>query len=181
MDELQLIVGHLGGGISVGAHLFGRIVDVTNALDGEGCMSAERSGGLSARNIIKLYKDLNYDDSKFFKLIAGEGGLVSHCGTSDVKVLLEKAKTDKKTQEVIDAMVYQIVKEIGAMATVLGKDINAILLTGGLAYSDQLVKSISDKVSWISDVHVFAGEDEMRALALGANRYLNHEEALKKY
>ncbi len=181
VNDLKLIVVHLGGGISVGAHQYGRIIDVTNALDGEGCMSAERSGGLSARNIIQLYKDLNYDDHQFFKLIAGEGGLVSHCGTSDVKALLVKAETDTQTKELIDAMIYQIAKEIGAMATVLGQDIDAILMTGGLAYSEVLVNELSQKVSWIAPVHVFAGEDEMRALALGANRFLYKEESLKIY
>ncbi len=179
IKDLKLIVIHLGGGISVGAHLYGRIVDVSNALDGEGPMSAERSGGLSARNLIRLYKDLNYDDQKFFKLIAGEGGLVSHTGTSDVKALLEKAKTNQQIKEVLEAMIYQIAKEIGAMATVLGKEIDAILITGGLAHSTELVDAIKTKVDWIAKVTAYPGEDEMNALACGANRYLNGEEDLK--
>ncbi len=179
VDDLKLIVVHLGGGISVGAHHHGRIVDVSNALDGEGCMSPERSGGLSARNIIQLYKELDYSDEKLFKLIAGKGGLVSHCGTNDVKRLLEQARTDVNVKEVIDAMIYQIVKEIGAMSTVLGQPIDAILITGGLAYSKEITDMITQKVSWISKVLIFPGEDEIRALALGAYRYLKHEEALK--
>lgn len=179
INALKLIVVHLGGGISVGAHLYGRIVDVSNALDGEGPMSAERSGALSARNLIKLYKDLDFDDSKLFKLIAGEGGLVSHTGSSDVKSLLEKAKTDQHLKEIIDAMIYQVAKEIGAMATVLGKGIDAILITGGLAYSDELVNAIKDKVDWIAKIFVYPGEDEMYALASGANRYLSGQETIK--
>lgn len=179
VDELKLIVVHLGGGISVGAHSFGRIIDVTNALDGEGPMSPERSGELSVRNAIALYKEMNHDDHAFFKVIAGKGGLVSHTGISDVKVLLEKAKQDPQIQEIIDAMIYQISKEIGKMSVVLEHPIDAILITGGLAYSKEICERITKRVHWIAPVHIYPGEDEMYALAMGAYRYLEKEESLK--
>lgn len=181
VTDLKLIVVHLGGGISVGAHLYGRIVDVSNALDGEGPMSPERSGGLSARNLIHLYKSLDYNDEEFFKLIAGRGGIVSYFGSSYMKEILEKEKVDAMIHEVIEAMIYQIAKEVGAMATVLGKDINAILITGGLAYSKRLCDALKEKVDWISSVYIYPGEDEIRALALGAYRYLEGLENLKIY
>lgn len=179
--DLSLIVCHMGGGISVGAHEKGSIIDVTNALDGEGPMSPERSGSLSAQNAIKLYESLHRDPKEFSKVIAGKGGLFSHLNSTDVKALVERAQSDPHTKEVIDAMVYQIAKEIGAMATVLSHPIDAILITGGLAYSKFLTDALIERVDWIAPVKLYPGEDELRALALGANRYLNGLEPLKTY
>lgn len=181
LNDLSLIVCHMGGGISVGAHEKGRIIDVTNALDGEGPMTPERSGALSAQNAITLYESLNRDRKAFSKVIAGKGGLMSHLNSTDVKALVEQGKSDPKVQEVLDAMIYQIAKEIGAMATVLTQPIDAILITGGLAYSKELTSALSQRIAWIAQVKLYPGEDELRALALGANRYLKGLETLKNY
>lgn len=180
-ETLNLVVCHMGGGITVGAHHQGRIIDVNNAIDGEGPMTPERAGAMSALNAVELYETLNRDLSHFKKALAGQGGLMSHLGSNDVKGLLEKAQSDPRTQEVIDAMVYQINKEIGAMAVVAGFPLSAILITGGMAYAPSLVEAIKDKVHWLAPVVVYPGEDELDALAAGALRYLLGEEKLKFY
>ena len=131
-------------------------------------------------NTIALYKTMN-DEEAFFKLIAGKGGLISHTGSNDVEALLNQAKSDLAIKEIIDAMIYQIAKEIGAMATVLGRDIDAILITGGMAYAKEITDAIREKVDWIAKVHIFPGEDELKALAMGAYRYLEQTEPLKDY
>lgn len=180
-QELKLIVTHMGGGISVGVHLEGKVIDVNHALDGEGPMSPERSGALSIRNSIELFKSLNYDENLFYKTIAGKGGLISHTGISDVKALFDQAQIDSNVDEVLDAMIYQIAKEIGAMATVVEGKVDAILLTGGLAYSEILIEKLKQRIQWIAPIVVYPGEDEMYALAMGAYRYLEAIEPLKEY
>lgn len=179
--DLNLIVCHMGGGISVGVHHQASVIDVNHALEGEGPMSPERSGALSVRNAIELFKHVNYDETQFYKLIAGNGGLVSHTGISDVKTLFEQSTSDLKINEVLDAMIYQIAKEIGAMSTVVEGKVDAILLTGGLAYSTTLIDRLKARVDWIAPVFVYPGEDEMYALAMGAYRYLEGQETLKEY
>lgn len=180
VNELNLVVCHLGGGISVGAHNLGKIVDVNNALDGEGPFSPERSGQLSNFMVLDLVESMK-DISSIKKLLAGKSGLVSHLNTNSMIEALKMAEYDPHAAEVIQAMIYQIAKQIGAMATVLKGKVDQICITGGLAYNTKFVDQIISYVDWIAPVSVYPGEDELYALASGAVRYLNNIEMLKKY
>jgi butyrate kinase len=179
VQDLNLIVAHLGGGISVGAHQKGHVIDVTNALDGEGPLSPERSGELPNFSVL----DASTQDSiqTLKKRWAGQSGLVSHLQTNNMQEALELAKSDAYAALIIDTMVYQIAKAMGAMATVLYGQVDQILITGGLAYSTEFVQKIIDRVAWIAPVSIYPGEDELAALAQGAMRYLRGQESLKKY
>ena len=175
--DLNLIVAHMGGGISVGAHEKGMVIDVANALDGEGPFSPERSGGVPVGNLVELCYCGKYTLYDMKKLITGRGGLVSYLNTNDVRdveALVENG--DEKAQVVYEAMAYQIAKEIGSCAVVLSGHVDAILLTGGIAYSKKFTKMIEDRVKFIADVKVYPGEDEMIALALGGLRVMRGEE-----
>lgn len=179
--DLNLLIAHLGGGISVGIHEKGRVIDTSNALDGEGPFSPERAGGLTSRMVIQVIKDNAYDYEKIAKLLVGQGGLVSHLGTSDVKAVYERSLKDPHAKLILDAMIYQIAKEIGAIATVVNGQVDQILITGGVAYNTYITEEITKRVRFIADVSVYPGEDEMRALANGGLRYLRGEETLKPY
>ena len=181
VSKLNLIVTHMGGGISIGAHRKGQVIDVNNALDGEGPFSPERSGGLSCFAVLDLVEEFRGDTSQVRKLLVGGGGLVSYLGSNNVQQIMQLAQQDDEAKRVIDAMVYQIAKEIGAMATVLEGKIDQILLTGGLAYNEYITKTLSDRVDWIANVKVYPGEDELAALAMGALRFLNKEEEVQSY
>jgi butyrate kinase len=180
VNDLNLIVCHLGGGISVGAHLAGRIIDVNNALDGEGPFSPERAGQLSNFMVLDLVEKIQ-DIDKIKKLLAGQSGLVSHLETNSMIDAIKMADENEYASKVIKAMVYQIAKQIGSMASVLKGSVDQILITGGLAYNTGFVNEIIDYVKWISDVKVYPGEDELFALASGAVRYLDKSEDLKVY
>lgn len=180
--DLNLIICHLGGGISVGAHKKGRVIDVNNALDGDGPMSVERSGGLPLGPFYqKLYDEkLTIDEVK--KLNYGQGGLVAYLNTNDGQEILRRISVgDKEAKLMYEVMCYQVAKEIGKMAVVLDGDVDGIVLTGGLAYHDLAVKLITDKVKFISDILVYPGEDELEALAFGALRVLKGIEDAKIY
>jgi len=181
VDQLNLLIAHLGGGISVGIHAKGRVIDTSNALDGEGPFSPERAGGLTSRMVLQVVKEQNHDDEKIAKLLVGKGGLVSHLGTSDVKAVYERSLTDPYAKLILDAMIYQIAKEIGAIATVVCGQVDQILITGGVAYNEYVIHELKQRIAWIAPVTVYPGEDELWALASGGLRYLRHEEALKKY
>lgn len=180
-EDLNLIVCHMGGGITIGAHQKGRIVDVTNAIDGEGPLTPERAGSLDVRMTLQLLKQFNGDEARMNKELVGKGGMVSHLGTNNVLEVVERAKTEPYARLILDVMIYQCAKSIGAMATVLEGQVDQILLTGGLAYNTQICQELIQRIQWISGVSVYPGEDELRALADGALRYLRHEEALKPY
>ncbi len=181
-SELNLIVAHLGGGISVGAHKKGRVIDVNNALDGEGPFSPERTGGLPVGDLIKLCYSGDYTHEEVKKMIKGNGGLVSYLNTNDAREVEERIKNGDKYAELIySAMAYQVGKEIGAQATVLKGKVDAIILTGGIAYDKIFISWIEDMVSFISKVIVYPGEDELTALAEGGFRILNGEEHPKIY
>ncbi|MGL4392622.1 MAG: butyrate kinase [Fusobacteriaceae bacterium] len=191
-DKINLIVAHMGGGISVGLHSMGKVIDVNNALDGEGPFSPERSGGLPSGQLLKLCYSDKYSQDFLKKRIKGNGGLVAYLGTNDVRdvlELIEKEEKNKKQNQdknnnaklILDAMIYQIAKEIGALATVTLGKIEQIILTGGIAYSDFVTKKISEKVNFISPVTIYAGEEEMLALVEGVIWVLNGEEKAKKY
>ncbi|MGL5439437.1 MAG: butyrate kinase [Filifactoraceae bacterium] len=181
-QELNLIVAHLGGGISVGAHKKGMVIDVNNALDGDGAFSPERAGSLPVGQVIKMCFSGKYTLDDMKKKIKGKGGLVSYLNTNDardVEVMIEKG--DKKAELIYRAMAYQVSKDIGASATVLKGNVDAIILTGGIAYSKLMTSMIADMVKFIAPVVIYGGEDEMVALTEGALRVLNGEELAKEY
>lgn len=181
-EESNFIVVHMGGGVSVGLHQQGRVVDVNNALDGDGPFSPERSGGLPIGQVIEAcYSGLSKEEIK--KMVVGKGGFVAYLDTND-GLTVEKAvrSGDEKARLVYEAMAYQVAKEIGALATVTGGKIDAILLTGGLVYDrEYLAKWIEERVAFIAPVKVYPGEDEMLALAEGALRVLRGEAEAKTY
>ena len=180
--DVNLIVAHMGGGVSVGAHKKGRIIDVNNALDGEGPMSPERAGTLPIGSLLKLCFSGQYTEEEIKKKLVGKGGLVAHLGTNDGREVVKRIEAgDKKAELVYSAMAYQVAKEIGSCAVVLGGDIDAICLTGGLAYDKMLTRWIEERVSFLAKVLMFPGEDEMIALAQGGLRILNGEEEAKEY
>lgn len=181
-DEINVIVAHLGGGISVGAHCKGRVIDVNNALDGEGPFSPERSGTLPAGALAKLCFSGDYTLDDLKKMIKGEGGLVAHMGTNDAYDVELKAKAgDAKAKLIQDAMSYQVAKSIGAMSTVLKGKVDGILLTGGIAHNPDLVNYVKEMVSFIAPVLVYPGEDEMKALAMNGYMVLRGEIEAREY
>ncbi len=180
--DLNLIIAHLGGGISVGVHKLGRVVDVNNALDGDGPMSPERSGTVPMGPLYKMAFSGKYTLKEIKRKNYGNGGIVAYLGTNDGSEFENRINAgDKEAAFIIEVMCYQIAKEIGAGSTVLKGKVDAIVLTGGLAFNKMIVDSITEKVSFISNILVFPGEDEMEALALGALRVLNGEEKHKEY
>jgi len=180
-ESLRLIVAHMGGGISVGAHVSGRVIDVTNALDGEGAMSPERCGSLSSTGVLKLVEHFNHDMNAVKKQLVGLGGIMSYLQTSDMREVMALAKSSLQHQELIEAMMYQVAKEVGAMATVLQGQVDQIILTGGIAYNEELMQLLINRIKFIAPITVYPGEDELYALACGALRYLNQEESLQIY
>ncbi len=180
--DLNLIVAHLGGGISVGVHQKGRVIDVNNALDGDGPMSPERSGSVPLGPLYKMVFSGKYTLAEIKRKNYGNGGLVAYLGTNDGYEIEQRIKNgDKDALFIFSVMCYQIAKEIGSCATVLKGHVDAIILTGGLAYDQLAIKLIKERTSFISDILVYPGEDEMEALALGALRVLRQEENVKNY
>lgn len=181
-EEINLIVTHLGGGISVGAHRKGRIVDVNNALDGEGAFSPERSGGLPVGDLVKLCFSGKYKQEEIKKMIKGKGGLVSYLGTNDGREVVKRIEEgDRHAELVYKAMAYQVSKDIGACAAVLKGEVDQIIITGGIAYDNMFTGWIKDRVEYIAPVTVYPGEDELQALAEGGLRVLRNEESPKIY
>jgi len=179
--DLNLIVAHLGGGISVGIHAMGKVIDVNNALDGEGPLSPERSGTLPTGDLSALCFSGNYSHDQVKKMIAGNGGVVAYFNNNNMKELEECSKTEPEIKLVIDAMIYQIAKEIAAVSTAVNGKVDAILLTGGLAHSEYITAEITKRVEFIACVCKYPGEDELAALAQGALRVLRGEEEAKTY
>ncbi|MBN2166782.1 MAG: butyrate kinase [Marinilabiliaceae bacterium] len=181
-DELNLIVAHMGGGISVGAHEKGKVVDVNNALDGFGPFSPERAGTLPSGALVDLCFSgtLSHDEIK--KIINGKGGLMAHFGTNQAhEVAIMAQNGNEKAQLVLDAMAYQTAKSIGACATVLKGVIDGILITGGIANNKKITEYIIDMVDFIAPVIVYPGEDEMQAMAENALAVLEGEIECKVY
>jgi butyrate kinase len=180
-EEINLVIAHLGSGISVSSHLKGRMIDVNNANDG-GPMSPQRTGYLPATGLAKICFSGKYSANEMKDLITKKGGLLAHLGTDNVEEVEKRIESgDKKAEIIFTAMVYQIAKEIGAMAATLDGNVDAIVLTGGIAHSKKLINLISQKVKFIAPILVFPGEDEMEALTLGALRVLRGEEKAKEY
>lgn len=179
-EDLNLIVAHMGGGVSVGAHQRGRVIDVNNALDGDGPFSPERSGSLPTGALVELcYSGKPKTELK--KILKGEGGVVAYLGTNDMRLVEEKAASEPEYTAIQDAMCYQIGKEIGAMAAVLKGKVDAILLTGGIAYGKPVTDYITEMVGFIAPVKVYPGEDEMRALAMNGLMVLKGELQAQNY
>ena len=172
----------MGGGVSVGAHKNGRVIDVNNALDGDGPFSPERAGSVPVGDLIKMCYSGKYTESQVFSKIVGKGGYVAYLNTNDARDVLKlKQEGDKYGSLIYDAFIYQISKEIGSMATVLMGKVDAIILTGGIAYGKKVCDDINSYVGWIAPIVVYPGEDELLALAQGAIRVLSGEEKAKKY
>lgn len=181
-DEVNVIVCHMGGGNSVGAHRKGRVVGVENALDGEGPFSAERSGGLPIGDVIRTCFSGNYTQKEVYSMVVGKGGVVAYTGSNDLRALTEQANNgDEKIQELLDAYYFQIGKEIACKSIALQGKVDQIILTGGVAYGKETVEGISKLVDWIAPVTVYPGEMEMLALAQGVLRVLNGEEKALEY
>ena len=181
-EDLNLIVAHMGGGVSVGAHLKGRVVDVNQALHGDGPFSPERSGTLPINQVIKACFSGEYTQEEMNKMMMGKGGYVAYFGHNDALAIENAAKAgDEKAILIQNAMAYQIAKEIGSMAVVLKEKIDAILLTGGLAYGKPLIEEIKSYIQWIAPIHVYPGEDEMKALAMNAYMILKKEITANQY
>ncbi|WP_294130268.1 butyrate kinase [uncultured Clostridium sp.] len=181
-NDLNLVVVHMGGGVSVAAHRDGLVVDVNNTLDGDGPFSPERAGSVPVGDLVKLCFSGKYTQAEIYSKIVGKGGYVAYLNTNDARdVLKAREEGDEYASLIFDAFIYQICKAIGEMSTVLNGKVDQIILTGGIAYSPVIVNAIKEKVQWISDVTVYPGEDELLALAQGAIRVLNGEEDAREY
>lgn len=182
LSSLNLIVAHLGGGISVAVHHNGRVIDVNDALAGEGPMSPERSGSVPLGPLYQMCFSGQYSLKDIQRMNYGQGGLVAYLGTSDAREIVERIDNgDEYAKLIFDAMIYQIAKEIGAAATVLNGEIDYIVLTGGLAHRDYLILELTKRIAFIAPVLVYPGENEMLALAKGALRVLEQKEDVKEY
>jgi butyrate kinase len=168
-EQARLIVAHLGGGISVGAHCNGRVIDVNNALDGEGPLTPERSGGLPAGDLVRLVYSGKYNYEQLKKKIIGSGGLYAYTGTRDLKSFADRAQSGK-TEEIfwIDVLVYQICKEIASLFAVLSSRVDAVVLTGAIAHNTYITERINGRIGTLAPLLIFPGEGEMQSLAENA-------------
>ena len=164
-EDLNLIVVHMGGGVSVGAHLKGKVIDVFNALDGDGAFSPERAGGVPTGGLIKMCFSGNYTEKEVYKKFVGNGGLNAYLNTNDMR----------------DAFMLQVSKDIGSMACVLKGKVDAVIVTGGIAYNEHIVSGLKEAAEWIAPFTVYPGEDELLALAQGALRVMKGEEKAMQY
>ncbi|BBB33526.1 butyrate kinase [Thermotomaculum hydrothermale] len=181
-NELNLVVAHLGGGITIGAHRKGRVIDVNDGLSGDGPFSPERSGGVPTLKLIELCYSGKYEPETMKRKAVGKGGLVAYLKTSDAIKIEEMIKQgDKKAETVYRAMAYQVAKEIGAYHVALSCETDAIIITGGLAHSEMLVSWIKERVESLAKIVVFPGEDELLALAEGSIKALNGEIEIMEY
>ncbi|MGQ9621531.1 MAG: butyrate kinase [Bacteroidales bacterium] len=181
-EKMNLIIAHMGGGISVGAHKQGRVIDVNNALGGEGPFSPERSGGLPSKQLVKICFSGKYTYDEVKSMLIGKGGMVAYMGTNDFQEICNLAENgDEKARLVIDAAAYQVSKEIGSMAAVLEGKVDAIILTGGMAFQKSFNEKIISRVNFIAEVAIYPGEDELKALAFNALLALRGQIKIKEY
>jgi butyrate kinase len=192
-EEVNCIVCHGGGGVSVGAHKHGKVIDVSNGYEGDGPMTPQRSGSVPGACLADMCYSGKYTRKDIHFKMRGKGGLVAYTGTSDVKDLEEFINTGKKrpgslihctvkqAKEALDAMIYQISKEIGAQAVVLEGKVDFIILTGGLMFSKYMPQEIQRQVGWIAPIHIFAGSEEKVALREAARRALANPSIIKHY
>jgi len=181
-ERCRLIVAHLGGGISIGAHLDGKVVDVNNALNGDGPFAPERAGSLPSWSLVELATSGTYDLATLKKMITGKGGIVAHLKVNDMRKVEDMVKAgDREASLIFEAMAYNVAKEIGSLAAVLEGKVDAIVLTGGIAYDQHFIELVRRRVEFLARLIVLPGEDEMAALAQGALRVLNGEEKPKHW
>ena len=181
-ESLRLIVVHMGGGVSVGAHENGRVIDVFNALDGDGAFSPERAGGVPNGALIKMCFSGKYTEKEVYGKMVGKGGFNAYLGTNDMREVTKQADGgDEKAIEAKQAFLLQVAKDIGSMACVLNGKVDQIIVTGGIAYGADVVAALKERAEWIAPFTVYPGEDELLALAQGALRVLNGEEESKSY
>ena len=179
--DLNLIVVHMGGGVSVGAHRDGKVVDVFNALSGDGAFSPERAGAVPPGALVEMCFSGKYTQAEVKKKLIGNGGFNAYLGTNDARDVLKMSETDSKAKLVYDAFIYQVCKDIGAQAAVLKGKVDQIVITGGISYSEIVTNDIKERVGFIAPVTVYPGEDELLALTQGALRVMNGEEEAKEY
>lgn len=181
-ENLNLIVCHMGGGITISAHRKGQVIDTTNALDGCGPFSPERSGSLPPGPLVHLCFSGKYTEDELIKLVHGKGGLMAHLGTTSIPEVLDRIdRGDLHAMLVLRAMVYTVAKEIGAMSTALKGDVDAIILTGGMAHSKRITDFVAEHVSFIAPIYVYPGENELKALAENALAAITGEREIKVY
>jgi len=181
-EDLNLIVVHMGGGITIGAHYKGRVIDVNQGLDGEGPFSPERSGTLPTGDLVRFCFSGQYEEKEVIKMIVGNGGIVAHLGTNNVYEAEQRAQNgDEQSKFILEAMAYQVAKGIGSMVPVLKGEVDAILLTGGVAHSKWITNLIIERVYKFAPVYIYPGEDEMRALAMNGLMVLRGEVEVKEY
>ncbi len=181
-ESLRLIVVHMGGGVSVGAHEDGKVVDVFSAFDGDGAFSPERAGGVPCGALVKLCFSGKYTEKEIYAKLIGKGGFNAYCGTNDMRDVEKKVQEgDKKAEEVREAFITQVAKDIGSMACVLQGKVDQILVTGGIAYDKAVVAGLKAKAEWISPMTIYPGEDELTALVQGGLRVMKGEEEVKVY
>ena len=181
-EDLNLIICHLGGGISIAAHEKGKAIDANNALDGEGPFSPERAGSLPAAELIKLCFSGKYTQQQLLKRIAGKAGLTAHLGTNDMKEIEQRiSHGDKHAELIVDAMIYHTAKNIAAESAVLCGNIDAILITGGMARSEYIVSRLRKRIGFLAPTYCYPGEDEMEALAMNALAAMRGKCEVKQY
>lgn len=181
-EDCRFVVAHMGGGISVGAHRYGRVIDVNDALYGEGPFSPERCGGLPVEQVVQMCFSGEYTKDQMVAFTTKTGGMNSYLGSNDLREVEKRIlEGDENAAMIVDAMAYQVSKEIGAMAAVLEYRIDGIVLTGGLAYSKRFTGAIKQKVDPVAEVYTYPGEDEMPALVSGALRVLRGQETAAEY
>ena len=181
-EKARLIVAHMGGGTSVGLHIEGRVVDVNNALDGEGPISAERAGTLPAGDLARLCFSGKYELREVISMIKGSGGLVSLEGTNDLRIVEKRMKDgDTRAELHFRAYAYRIAKEIGGLAAAASGRVDAIILTGGIAFSSDMMTNIEKMCNFIAPIVVYPGEGELEALAQAGMRVLSGEAEVLEY
>lgn len=179
--KINLIIVHLGSGVTVSAHREGQMIDITNSME-EGAFSVERTGTVPCMKLAKLCFSGKYTFEQVQKMLFGEGGIYSYLGLKDFKEVMDKVNAgDLYAKEVVDAMIYQIAKDVGAMTTVLKGKMECIIITGGMAHNNYLVENLKDRISFLTKVYVYPGEDELQALNEGVLRVLRGEENYLEY
>lgn len=181
-EDLNLILVHLGGGISVGAHRKGKVIDVNNALNGDGPFSPERAGTVPADQLVELCFSGRYTQREIKRMLNGKGGLAALVNTTDVAKVAEKAERGREPYKLaLDAMLYNVAKDVGARAVALRGKVDAIIITGGIAHSEYCIKGLSKWIEWIAPIVVRAGEDELDALAFNAYGAMTGSIPIMKY
>ena len=181
-DSMNLIVVHMGGRVSVGAHEKGKVIDVFNALDGDGAFSPERAGAVPSGALIKMCFSGEYTEKEVYSKIVGKGGFNSYLGTNDMRNVIKMIEEgNEEAKAMFDAFIFQVTKDIGSMACVLNGKVDQIIVTGGIAYNAKVIENLKEKAGWIAPFTVYPGEDELLALVQGGLRVLNGEEKAMEY